>query len=260
MRSRVSSLAILVVALAALAATPLGAQQLRLSTENDLLARSDTPDDLYTFSVALDLERAGCTWSLREDAFTDRAAGVRFDATFLGVGHAFEPAGAWTVRGEAGLLHVGRGLFGERAQNAVHRALGGEQVELRYLDGSLHPRLAASAERARALGRRVDLGPRLEAELAPGVDARALAGLALRWQPGPHFGLEALVGGRWARALTPALEPHLAELAPAARLGAVLFDRFFVSWSYNDFGDRREHLSAGWRLPLAGRADAGLSR
>jgi hypothetical protein len=248
------------LALATLASAPLGAQRLRFATENDLLANSDTPDDLYTFSVALDLERGGLTWSLHEDAFTDRAAGIRFDATFLGAGRTFDLDGPWDVRAEAGLLHIGRGLFGEHAQNAVHRALGGERVELDYLDASLHPRVAASAERSLPLGRRLDLAPRFVAELVPGVDARALAGVTVRWRPSPRLGVEALVGGRWARALLPALEPHLTALAPAASLGVVLFDRLFVSWAYNEFGDEREHLSAGWRMGLSGGGGEGLSR
>ena len=246
------------LALAALltAAAPAAAQTFRISTENDLLTDASARDDLYTFAVALELERPGHALSLRENAFTDRAAGIRFDETYLSVGRELATAGPWSVAGEVGLVHRGKGLFGENVQNAVHRAIGGEAVELRYLGSSLHPRLALNAERRFAAGAHSDWGPRLEADLVPGLRSWALVAAAASWRPSPRFALEASAGVRLTHASYAPLRPHLEPVVPAARIGLLFGERLFVSWSYGDYGEKREHLSAGYRLAL----DAGAAR
>lgn len=49
----------------------------------------------------------------------------------------------------------------------------------------------------------------------------------------------------WSDTSLELLDRHLAPLAPIARIGVVFQDRLFVSWTYNDYGDEREHLSVG---------------
>lgn len=225
-------------------------QSLRISTENDLLTDRETRDDLYTFAVALELERPGYRLSLRENAFTDRAAGIRFDETYLSVGRDLGRAGPWSFSGEAGLVRTGRGLFGEDLQNAVHRAIGGDDVELDYLDSSLHPRLALGAERRFAVGDRLDWGAKLETDLAPGLRSWVLLAATAAWQPSAQIAVELMAGVRFTHASYAPLEPHLAARAPAAGLGVIFARRFFVSWSYGDHGEEREHLSAGYRVAL----------
>ena len=237
---------------------PALAQTIRLSTENDLLTRQEARDDLYTFAVAFEVERPGYVASLRENAFTDRAAGIRFDETYASFGRDLGSAGPWRFSGEAGLVRTGQGLFGERAQNAVHQAVGSDEVELRYLASTLHPRAALVAERRFGRGASADWGPRIEADFAPGLRSWIVLGATAAWQPGPRIAVEAMAGVRFTRADYAPLEPHLAEVAPAAEIGVVLGERFFLSWSYGDYGEKREHLSAGYRLALGG--GAGRSR
>lgn len=233
------------------------AQTLRLRTENDLLAGSEARDDLYTFAVALEVERGKSTASLRENAFTDREAGIRFDETYLSVARDLAPWRGWGLAGEAGLVRTGRGIFGERAQNAVHRVLGSESVELRYLPSRLHLRAAAVAERRFAGGDRTDWGPRFEVDLVPGLRSWLLLGAAAAWRPASRIELEARAGARLTRASYAPLAEHLETLVPAVELGVVVDRRFFASWSYGDYGERREHLSAGYRMALPGGSEGG---
>jgi hypothetical protein len=233
------------------ASTTNAEQRVLLSTENDLFTNSGNRDDLYTFSVALafDLDR-GYGLTFRENAFTDRDAGLRFDETYLSVGRRLPWLESWNLHAEAGLARRGRGLFGESAQNAVHRAIGAEEVELRYRGSSLHPRLALHAERRFAIGPRWDWGPRVELELVPGLRSFALLAAEATWSPAERLAVELAAGGRFTDASYAPLERHLAGAAPAARLGLVYDRRYFLSWSYNDYGDEREHLSAGVRVAL----------
>lgn len=235
-------------------ATPAVAQVLRFSTENDLLTDRARRDDLYTFSLSLEIERKGWALSLRENAFTDRAAGVRFDETYLSLGRSLGDFGPWNLGGEVGLVHRGHGLFGERVQNTVHRAIGGDEVELDYLGSGLHARLALVAERRFAAGPRLDWGPRLEADVVPGLRSWALVAATVTWRPSPLVAVEALAGGRFTDASYAALEPHLESRTLAAEIGVVFAERYFLSWSYGDFGEKREHLAAGYRLPFGERA------
>ena len=219
------------------AAAPAAAQTVRFSTENDLLTDGSTRDDLYTFAVALELDRPRYALSLRENAFTDRAAGLRFDETYLSVGRAFPGPRSWRLDAEAGLVHVGHGLFGQDAQNAVHRLLDQEEVELRYHDSELHPRLALSAERPFSVTAGFAVGPRFEVDAAPGLRSFALAGAQVLWQPSDRVVVQLLAGGRYSHASLEPLELHLSEWAPVARLGLTLYDRVFLAWTYNDYGD-----------------------
>jgi hypothetical protein len=143
---------------------------------------------------------------------------------------------------------VGRGLFGQDAQNALHRALGQEEVELRYLGSRLHPRLRMEAERSFLPTQGLDLGPRLEAESIPGFRSHAALGAQARWHGGAGIVLHLFAGGRWSRESLALLDRHTTSLAPLARLGVVVADRIFVSWTYNEYGDEREHLSVGLRI------------
>lgn len=238
--------------LASALASPAQAQGLRISTGNDLFS-SDTQDDLYTFSVAIQAERGAYTFALRENAFTDRAAGVRFDETYLSVGRDIPLGPSWQVHAEAGLVHVGHGLFGQSAQNAVHRLLHQEEVELRYQGSELLPRLALVAERPFAVASGLTVGPRFELDSVPGLRSFALAGAQVLWQPGGRVAVQLLAGGRYTETSLDPLEPHLADFAPVARLELALAERVYVAWAYNDYGDEREHLTVGYRLGWGGR-------
>lgn len=244
--------ATLLLALAIASAAELGAQGVRLSTENDILTDNPTRDDLYSFALGFEYERAGLLWSLRENGFTDRAAGLRFDETILSAGVRAPGLERWSVFAAAGAVHVGEGLFGERTQNAVHRLIGADEVFLDYTGSSWHPRLELVAERAPGES---SWTPRLELEAMPGLRSHAAVGAQTLWRPAARVEVRLFAGARYSRADFAPLEPHLVELAAVARVGAVFDDRFFFSWSYNDYGDEREHLSVGYLVPL-GRARA----
>lgn len=243
-----------------LAASGALAQGLRFTTENDIFTDNPTDDDLYTFAVDLEVERAGYTISLRENAFTDRAAGLRLDETYLDVARRFAPPRGWNLRLAAGLAHSGRGLLGERVQNALHRALDNEEVHLAYVESDWHAHLEVAADRFQPLTARLELGPRLELIATPGLRQRAAAGLQATWRPRPALAVEAFAGARWARASRSPLEPHLDGVAPAGQVGLVIDGRWLIAWSYNDQGDEREHWTVGWLLPAGDARGRGRAR
>lgn len=239
---------------ATLLAAAVEAQTVRLSTENDILTGNPTRDDLYSFSIGFELERGLASWAIFEQAFTDRAAGVRFDETHLELRRSVLAARGWSLALGAGVVRVGEGLFGERLQNAVHDAIGSDRVELPYHDESWHVRLLVSAERWRAFGASFEAAPHVELDVAPGHRSLAAAGAQARWQPAPDWVIEAFAGARWARASLAPLEPHLGGVDLAARIGLLWRERYLLSWSLNAHGDRREHWTVGYVLPI-GRSD-----
>jgi len=238
------------LALVAAIAAPLGAQEIRFSTEDDLVGRSRPADDLYTFAIALGVERGAYRFRLAESAFTDRRAGLRFDETYLDVGRILPLDSPWTVRIDAGAVHLGHGLFGQRTQNAVHRAIHDDPVTLRYEPASLHPRLAVEAARLALRRDGATVGPRFEVEAVAGVKSQAFGGFDLRWPAGRWLALDVVAGGRWTRAVYSPLRPHLVRLAAAAKLELVVVQRLVVAWSYNDFGSERQYVSLGWKVPF----------
>ncbi len=257
-RKAAHGLAVLVVAAGLTALAPgAHALELRLTTGNDLLTGSSAKDDLYTFAVGLELERGEYTLSLRENAFTDRHAGLRFDETYLTLGRLLPGPRPWDVYAEAGVVRVGHGLFGAAAQNTVHRFIGDEEVELRYDGASTHARLGLLAERAFALADNLEVGPRFEVDSIPGLRSHAVLAAQAHWQPKASFAVDLVAGGRFSRASFAPLESHLATSAPVARVGVVLHDRISLAWTYNDYGDEREHLSIGYRIAPGRRGQPG---
>lgn len=227
---------------------PLAAQRIEFTTENDLFTDDTARDDLYTFAVELATERHGTHFALREDAFTDRAAGVRFDETGWSLGRALPLRRSWQSYGEVGAVRIGRGLFGEEVQNTVHRALGSDELALEYLAPSLHGRLAFASERSFAPGGTVAVGPRIELEWVSDIRAHAIVAAAVQWRPNAAFAVDLLAGGRWSDADLAVLAPHIRPFAAVAEVGVTVYDRIRLAWSYNDHGDGRTHLAVGYRF------------
>jgi hypothetical protein len=226
----------------------LTAQEIEFVTQNDLFAGDRAADDLYTFAVALEVERNGTTFALREAAFTDRAAGLRFDETSWNIGRPLPDWRGWRAYAEVGALRVGRGIFGEQVQNTVHRAIGGDALTLEYLDPSLHGRLALSAERSWSTGRSLALGSRVDLEWVQAHASHAILAAQIAWQPLPVLAVDLMAGLRWGDADQPLLEPHLQALGGVFEVGLTLFDRVRVAWSSNDHGDGRDHLLLAYRF------------
>jgi hypothetical protein len=248
MRTKSVAAAIVLAALLATFPTALTAQAIELTTENDLFTDEASADDLYTFAVALEVERHGGTFALREDAFTDREAGVRFDETSLSFGRSLPVWNSWRSYAEAGPVRVGRGIFGEGVQNTVHDAIGGDPVTLAYLDATLHGRIALTAERSWSPNAEFAIGPRLEVEWVSALRSHALLAAQAQWRPLPMLALDLLVGFRWSDADLAVLEPHIEAAGAAAEIGVALFDRVRLAWILNEHGDGRSHLALAYRF------------
>jgi hypothetical protein len=256
----VSALVVSLFALLAFSAPDASrAQAVRLSTNNDTFSGGrggrggGAPrDDLYTFAVQIDVESRGRRVSLRENAFTDRAAGTRFDETVVSLGRDV----VWTLAGreihasvEAGVARIGKGIFGESAQNAVHRAIGSDRVDLPYQPAHVYPQFSVATERLFEPVEGVQVGPHVEAEWILGLRSHAVLGVQGRWShAGTRLEVDGFVGSRFTSAEFAPLEPHLAGTAAIARLTVSVRERLFVAWSYNDFGDERPHLHLGYRF------------
>jgi hypothetical protein len=238
------------MAIGTLAATRAHAVEVGLITENDILMPNATRDDLYTFAIGFNVEHKAYRISLREDSFTDRKAGARFDETNLTVRRDVLGVSPLRLRFEGGFLHVGRGLFGQPVQNEVHRLIGMDEVLLRYPRSEIYPSLGLEAELPFRVGARTTVSPHVEASSAPGFRSFTVLGAQSRWQPLRRLAFQALGGWRFTRTQYELLEPHLARVAPIARVSLTLFSRLVGTWTYNDYGDRRQHVSLGYSIPV----------
>lgn len=221
--------------------------ELVFETDNDFLT-SNQRDDLYTFSVALSWDMDEAVLRLRENAFTEREAGLRFDETFLTVGRELEARAAWTASVEAGVARIGRGLFGDGAQNAVHRLIGSPEVHLDYVDGPrYHPYGRIELTRAVA-GSALRGGPLVEVEAAIDHKSSALLAWTAAWSGDAPVAVKATVGHRWVDADFAPLTPHVANSEPYVAVELALEPGLLVSWSYNAYGTASEHVAIGYRV------------
>ena len=247
------------IAILLLAALPMPAPiaaaatgELVLETENDFLTSNQT-DDLYTFSLTLGWNVGESTLRLRENAFTDRRAGLRFDETHVTLGRELRLGTMWTGRGEAGVVRVGRGLFGESAQNAVHRLIGDPEVQLEYIDDDdVHPYGRFELERIVVHGPSLASGPVFELQAALGFKSSVLAGWKVDWTPDGPFAFELTAGHKWADTELDHLAPWISSRAAFGVLEIVFRERLVLSWSYDAYGTAREHVAIGYRF-AAGR-------
>lgn len=258
-----------VLVLAAGLASPVFAVDVVLTTDNDFLTHNPTKDDLYTFGFSVAFTHGPYRITLRQNAFTDREAGARFDESRITVARTVPRLRTWTLDLEGGIVHVGQGLLDQDFQNWFHRQIGSDQLDLAYVDASVHALAALRAERSFRPAPSFAIGPRFEVETAPGFQSHAVIGAQARWRPIRGFAVEGLGGGRFSHASLAVLEPHIVPAAPIARVSVVLHDAVALSWTYNDYGDRRQHVSLGvavgpdgWGMPRPPRSEgtAGEAR
>lgn len=251
----------LLVALAFVA--PAQGLDMVLTLDNDFLASNDVDDDLYTFSVELVVHSKHHDFALRENAFTDKEAGMRFDRTDLTVGRERHlPHLGWNLRWEAGVSHVGRGLFGQDLQNAIHRLIDDEEVDLDYIDKSkIYPLMMLEmGNQSHRIGS-LTLGPLIRIESAVGFKTQVFAGARGYWQPprGPRIRLTA--GPKLADTSFESLDRHLAEFGLAAEVQLETARGLVATWSLNRYGTRNQHVSFGYRIRSSGgRGDGGGNR
>ena len=229
-------------------------------TGNDFLAGNSRSDDLYTaglgFTLELDRDQPATrplgrrVLTIEENLFTDREADLRFDETWLLFGRRLRGE-AWRADLYVGAVRAGRGLFGEDAQNLVHRLIGDEEVHLRYVERDRHYAvLGAGIRRALLDGTHGSLHARAEARLAPEFQnwARVAVDGSLRIRPWIE-GIASL-GARLSHASYAPLRPWIDSVALTAELGVVLKERLVFSWTRNELGTGLGHLNLAVRLPL----------
>ena len=214
-----------------------------VTTSNDILGNNAVDDDLYTGSLALDFTFDQHALRLEENLFTDRAAGQRFDETSLLLALPEQKLGAWTLRSSFGAMHVGSGLLGEEAQNALHDLLGDETVELDYPASNEFFGVAAfSVERTWAAGRDWFVTPELEIHSALGYKSHAEASIKSQLGIGKRFSLFTRLGYRATDSEYDILEPHIREADLAYEVSLGFNKTFYLSHSQNRFGVGQRHL------------------
>lgn len=226
-----------------------------LSLSNDLLAGDQ--DDRYTAALAarVPIAKSHYRVDFAERMFTDRAAGRRFDETRLALVREGLGAAGWTIDVSAGVLRVGRGVLGESVQNAIHRAVGSDEVDLDYLSEDWNLELGArGVGPQRRLAARVFLRPELEVTTAPSFSTHAAARVVATIEPAPWVEIRAGVGLRSAHAELALLDAQLESLAPELQLGVTLFERLSLHWSDNAFGTGDDHIHVQWRVSAESRS------
>jgi hypothetical protein len=239
------------------AASTVGAEpwEVELALDNDLFVNNSVEDDFYTFGTRIAVSYRDLTYRWEELAFTDREDGLRFDETYWVVGGQL-PArrtGGWDVWVEGGVAHVGEGLLGQNAQNAVHEVIGDDEVRLDYLDADdyyahIQLELGRQWRLAEGDGWSWTWGPQAGASATPGFRWNALVGLRSFWRASDRVTVDAMVGNRFAGTEMELLEPHLEETAVAAQVEVGLPWGLFLEWSLNRYGTDREHVTFGLRL------------
>lgn len=232
----------------AVAATP-SAPRFELTMSNDILVGN--LDDRYTAAIGgrLPLVERHLRVELSERMFTDRAAGQRFDETRLALVREGLEARGWVIDLSAGVLHVGRGLFGESAQNAIHRLWSSAEVDLDYLDDQrFHFELGGRAIGPERGGSRWGWHPEAEVAVAPAFSRSAAMRVAARGQVTDWLELRVSAGARHAHSRNALLAPHLESLAPELGVGITLFDRLSLAWTDNAYGTGDDHVHLVWRL------------
>jgi hypothetical protein len=224
-----------------------------LVLSNDILAGD--VDDRYTAALSAHAP-LGTNFVVvfSERMFTDRDAGLRFDETRVALGRHRLGVGNWQVDASFGVVHVGRGLLGESVQNAVHRLVAADPVDLDYVD---QERLYAEVV-AQAHGPSQRLGPlvwrpEFEIGIAPGFANQAVGRVVADAEIAPWLGLSVSVGARWATSNLDLLERHLEPLAAELSVSVLVADRLSLTWTDNAFGTGDDHVHLAWRLAGPGR-------
>lgn len=231
-----------------------------LRTGNDFLSGNSRSDDLYTagigFTLELDRDQPANRplgrrfVSIEENIFTDREADRRFDETWLLFGRRLR-GDAWQADVVVGGVRAGRGLFGEDAQNLVHRLIGDDEVHLRYVERDRHFAVFGARIRSNLLdGPRGVLTARAEARLASEFQNFARVAVDARLRIRPWLDGIASLGARVSHASYGPLRPWIETVALTAELGVLFKDRLEFTWTHNEFGTGLGHINLSARLPL----------
>ena len=251
-----------------LAAAAASDDLLHVRTGNDLLGGNARQDDLYTgglgFTIEFDevkvadktLRRGFAT--LEENLFTDRVAGKRFDETWALLGRRWDTP-RYSVSLFGGGVRAGRGLLGESVQNAIHRAIGSDEVQLDYVAKNRHfPVAGADVRRPLGEERKWNARSRLHLVTAPGYQHWIELEIGAAWEPVWWLQVFGSLGVRASFAEYSLLEPYLESLAPTVELGVLVGQRLRFSWTHNEYGTGLGHVNLGYRIPVRLARAAGL--
>jgi len=214
---------------------------LRITFSDDLISGNEHPDDLYTAELAFETRFGGHSVRLGERMFTRRELGRRFDETYLDVGLGRRSIGRVVVDLRIGAQRVGKGLGGESLQNQVHRWVGSDRVDLRYVD-SVHWYPTIEARFALPAVGETPLAPWLELYAAPGFRQWARGGLRFERSLGQRATLRLGVGGALHRTQNELLRGAVARSGALAELG-VSWKAWSLRWAYNDYGVHAETVT-----------------
>ena len=235
-------------------AAPAPADNISLVLANDFLASNELDDDLYTAAFLIDIDQGHYRWQVGENLFTDKDNGLRFDETFLTVERSVFREGPWRVWGQAGVLHVGEGFLGENAQNSVHGLIGGEDVELDYIDeDSYHATARVKVDRDLPDWRRVDFSATAEVYGAFGFKTHASTALQARRPINRIVTLHGALGGRYSTTELDALDARTQRFGVTWEAGAVLYDKVSLAWSQNHFGTGSQHFNVVYHVEKESR-------
>ena len=225
--------------------TGLHAAEIELWHINDLFSASRREDDLYTATIGIGGTAKGWNIALEEHLFTDKAADIRHDETFLTVARELLPADAkWRVRAELGIAHIGTGIFGEEFQNVIHDILNEPELILPYsTDERTHLYVNVRAARTVVRLRRFSLAPEVELESA-GFKRHARLVARADWDLGEGVGILFEGGQRWTESDYPTLTPWIDPSDMAIAVGLTYKRYLELRWTANYFGvaDRHWHV------------------
>jgi len=228
------------------------AGELHVKLANDPVAGNSRPDDLYTSDLEIRFrdERVGLAFG--ERMFTDRSRGLRFDESHVSIEKPLPRIAGWDVSGSVGLLHAGRGLLGESAQNEVHRITRSEKVELPYVTGSeTFPTAGLALQRPLGAIAGANVCADLEGYTAPGFRSWLRAGATIDRNIGRSIGVRVAAGARADQVDTPWISRETIHgISPTAHV-ALAWRSVELRYSWNDYGTRTPHISLGIRAPLA---------
>ena len=261
-RTRLANIILMVVLALLLPLAALAETEIVLSTGNDDFSGNSRSDDLYSAGLGVSFEFSRnrgpdvAPWqrfvSIQENLFTDRDAGVRFDETWFIIGQHVE-RNNWSLAFYAGTVRAGRGLFGERGQNAVHRLIGDNEVTVDYVEGTEHfPTAGVSFRRFLFANQHVVLETAGDVRTADGFQHWATVSLDAGFKLSRWLDMSASVGVRASSAQYAPIRPWVHGVAKTLEASFTAFDRIQLTWSNNEYGTRMNHVSLSFKLPSRG--------
>ena len=244
--SRLLQLFAFLTLLAGVPAVPAEAQDVALIVENDPAYGNSRPDDLYTSSLTIHADLSRGSLRLGERMFTDRERALRFDESWITYTAPTVRVAAWQAEAGAGVVRIGRGFIGDRAQNVLHEWIGSDLLDLPYIEQSAT--FATAELRARRpLGSfaGADWSAHVEAFGSPDFRSWARGGVAADRHLGHGVILRAGAGARTDRAEERYFGNTIARTGATGEI-AVVWRSVALRWTFNEHGTNTPNVSIGY--------------